>query len=64
MALPVIDSEAKLRAAPSTMLANGIICSPQGLGCLTTPMGTAEVDQFIRASETALRAVRDRFGAD
>jgi glutamate-1-semialdehyde 2,1-aminomutase len=55
---------AKLGLWYTEMLANGIICSPQGLGCLSTPMGPEHIEQFIRASEAALAAVRDRFGAE
>jgi hypothetical protein len=53
-------TSAKMGLWYATMMANGVICSPQGLGCLSTPMTTAEVDGFVRASEAALTAVRER----
>lgn len=37
-----------------TLLDEGIIISRSGLGCLSTPMGDAEVDQFLTALERAL----------
>ena len=55
---------ARLDLWHKTMLANGIICSPEGLGCLSTPMGAEHVDRFLRAAEVALGAVRERFGPD
>ena len=37
------------------LLDEGVIISRDGLGCLSTPMGQAEVDHFVSALEKALR---------
>lgn len=37
------------------LLDEGIIISRDGLGCLSTPMGEAEIDQFVGALERALQ---------
>jgi glutamate-1-semialdehyde 2,1-aminomutase len=39
------------------LLDEGIIVSNSGLGCLSTPMGDAEVDAFLNALEAAMAAV-------
>jgi hypothetical protein len=36
------------------LLTEGIIVSSTGLGCLSTPMGEADVDRFVGALERAL----------
>ncbi|MBI3965187.1 MAG: aspartate aminotransferase family protein [Chloroflexi bacterium] len=40
------------------MLANGIVISPQGLGCLSTPMGAIEIQAFVDAAEKSLHEVK------
>lgn len=60
---PIIDYRSSIRgAAPAerfkrlhlNLLEEGIIVSKDGLGCLSTPMGEAEVDRFVSALERAL----------
>ena len=36
------------------LLANGILMTPRGMGCLSTPMTSAEVDAFVEAVGAAL----------
>jgi glutamate-1-semialdehyde 2,1-aminomutase len=36
------------------LLANGILMTPRGMGCLSTPMTTAEIDAFVDATRLAL----------
>ncbi len=36
------------------LLDEGVILSSRGLGCLSTPMGEAEIDAFLAALERAL----------
>jgi len=64
---PVVDYRSSVRqaAAPErwnrlhlNLLQEGIIVSKEGLGCLSTPMGEAEVDQFIKALERAVARLR------
>jgi hypothetical protein len=35
------------------LLANGILMTPRGMGCLSTPMTSAEVDAFVDALAAA-----------
>lgn len=60
---PIADYRSSVRnAAPPDRLAQlhlnlldeGIIVSKEGLGCLSTPMGDAEVDRFVSALERAV----------
>jgi len=37
-----------------TLLANGILSTPRGMGCLSVPMTSAEVDAFVEAVRLAL----------
>jgi len=37
-----------------TLLANGILSTPRGMGCLSVPMTSAEVDAFVEATRLAL----------
>jgi len=64
---PVVDYRSSVRqsAAPErwdqlhlNLLQEGIIVSKEGLGCLSTPIGEAEVDQFIKALERAVARLR------
>jgi glutamate-1-semialdehyde 2,1-aminomutase len=36
------------------LLANGILSTPRGMGCLSTPMTSAEIDAFVDAVRLAL----------
>jgi glutamate-1-semialdehyde aminotransferase len=46
------------------LLEEGIIISKDGLGCLSTPMGEAEVDRFVSALERAVaRLPKAGFGS-
>jgi glutamate-1-semialdehyde 2,1-aminomutase len=36
------------------LLDNGILSTPRGMGCLSTPMATAEIDSFVEATRLAL----------
>jgi glutamate-1-semialdehyde aminotransferase len=40
------------------LLDEGVIISKEGLGCLSTPMGEVEVDQFVKALERAVARLR------
>lgn len=64
---PITDYRATIRkAAPqerfnrlhANLLDEGVIISKEGLGCLSTPMGEAEVDQFVKALEKAVANLR------
>jgi glutamate-1-semialdehyde 2,1-aminomutase len=35
------------------LLANGILMTPRGMGCLSTPMTSVEVDAFVEALASA-----------
>jgi glutamate-1-semialdehyde 2,1-aminomutase len=47
-------TEARLRQLHLNLLDEGVILSGRGLGCLSTPMGEAEIDQFLAALARAL----------
>ncbi|MDI6753688.1 MAG: aspartate aminotransferase family protein [Thermodesulfobacteriota bacterium] len=60
---PITDYRTSIRkAAPQerfnrlhrNLLDEGVIISKEGLACLSTPMGEAEVDQFVKALERAV----------
>jgi glutamate-1-semialdehyde 2,1-aminomutase len=60
---PVVDYRTSIRKASpqerfnrlhQNLLEEGIIISKEGLGCLSTPMGEGEVDQFVKAMERAV----------
>ncbi len=64
---PVVDYRSSVRkAAPAerfnrlhrNLLEEGIIISKEGLGCLSTPMGEGEVDQFIQGLERAMAKLK------
>lgn len=66
---PIVDYRSSQRGkAPSermarlhlSLLDEGIIVSRDGLGCLSTPMSEAEVDQFVGALERSLRKLGPR----
>jgi glutamate-1-semialdehyde 2,1-aminomutase len=40
------------------LLEHGVLVGTNGLGCLSTPMGDAEIDELVAATERALHAVR------
>lgn len=46
---------ALLRELHLAMLGHGILTTPRGMGCLSTPMGEAEIDAFLEAAELSLR---------
>ena len=46
---------ALLRELHLALLGNGILSTPRGMGCLSTPMGEAEIDAFVEAAERSLR---------
>lgn len=65
---PIIDYRTSIRmAAPQerfnrlhlNLLDEGIIISKEGLGCLSTPMGEAEVGEFVKALERAVARLRE-----
>jgi glutamate-1-semialdehyde 2,1-aminomutase len=43
------------RQRAEALLEHGVMISTSGLGCLSTPMRTAEVDAFVDAFSTVLR---------
>jgi glutamate-1-semialdehyde 2,1-aminomutase len=64
---PIVDYRSSIRKASrqerfnrlhQNLLEEGIIISKEGLGCLSTPMGEAEVDQFVKAMERAVTKLR------
>ncbi len=66
---PIVDYRGSQRGKASAermarlhlnLLDEGIIVSRDGLGCLSTPMGEEEVDQFVRALERSLRKLGPR----
>ena len=44
-----------LRELHLALLGHGILSTPRGMGCLSTPMGEAEIDAFVEAAELSLR---------
>jgi glutamate-1-semialdehyde 2,1-aminomutase len=36
------------------LLANGVLMTPRGMGCLSTPMTSAEMDVFVEALNASL----------
>jgi glutamate-1-semialdehyde 2,1-aminomutase len=64
---PVVDYRSSVGSLPAAKLSQlhralldeGAIISNTGLGCLSTPMGEAEVDRFLGALERAVAALRD-----
>jgi glutamate-1-semialdehyde 2,1-aminomutase len=50
---------AKMGQLHRALLDEGAIISNTGLGCLSTPMGEAEVDRFLGGLERAVAALRD-----
>ena len=64
---PVVDYRTSIRKASpqerfnrlhQNLLEEGIIISKEGLGCLSTPMGESEVDQFVNAMGRAVTKLR------
>ena len=62
---PVLDHSdvlagdtALLRELHLALLGHGILFTPRGMGCLSTPMSGAEVDAFVEAARAALGDVR------
>jgi glutamate-1-semialdehyde 2,1-aminomutase len=64
---PITDYRTSIRkAAPQerfnrlhrNLLDEGVIISKEGLGCLSTPMGETEVDQFVKALARAVAKLR------
>jgi glutamate-1-semialdehyde 2,1-aminomutase len=64
---PIVDYRTSIRKASpqerfnrlhQNLLEEGIIISKEGLGCLSTPMEEAEVDQFVKAMERAVTKLR------
>ncbi len=49
-----LQPASRLAALHSGLLEEGVIIARGGTGCLSTPMGDEEVDQFLRALERAL----------
>ena len=43
-----------LRQLHLAMLGHGVLSTPRGMGCLSTPMGEAEIDAFVEAAELSL----------
>lgn len=43
-----------LRELHLSLLSHGILSTPRGMGCLSTPMGEAEIDAFLEATELSL----------
>ncbi|MFL6163790.1 MAG: aspartate aminotransferase family protein [Jatrophihabitantaceae bacterium] len=46
------------------LLGNGILLGESGLGCISTPMAAAEVDQLATATERSLAEMAGRIGHD
>jgi glutamate-1-semialdehyde aminotransferase len=44
------------RAAMLGLLNEGVFLAPRGMGCITTPMGEAEIDTLVQAIERVLTA--------
>jgi glutamate-1-semialdehyde 2,1-aminomutase len=64
---PITDYRTSIqKAAPQerfnrlhrNLLDEGVIISKEGLGCLSTPMGEMEVDQFVKALARAVAKLR------
>jgi glutamate-1-semialdehyde 2,1-aminomutase len=64
---PIADYRTSIRKASpqerfnrlhQNLLEEGIIISKEGLGCLSTPMGESEVDQFVNAMGRAVTKLR------
>jgi glutamate-1-semialdehyde 2,1-aminomutase len=49
------EERARRGALHRALVANGVVMSPTLFGCLSTPMGEAEVNTFVEAFELALR---------
>jgi glutamate-1-semialdehyde 2,1-aminomutase len=47
------DTE-RLRRLHLALLGNGILSTPRGMGCLSTPMTGAEIDAFVEAARSSL----------
>ncbi len=45
---------ARLGSVVRFLLDHGVLLAPNGLGCLSTPMGEAEIETFLEVFETAL----------
>jgi glutamate-1-semialdehyde 2,1-aminomutase len=45
---------ARARELHLTLLDDGILFTPRGMGCLSTPMTSAEIDAFVSAAEQSL----------
>ena len=65
---PIVDYRSSVKnALPAARLAQlhkalldeGVIISNTGLGCLSTPMGEAEVEAFLGALERAVATLKD-----
>lgn len=54
-AFPTTQETARLDALHRALLARGIFITPAIFGCLSTPMGTVEVEQFVEAFSDSLR---------
>lgn len=50
---------ARMARLHKELLDEGVIISNTGLGCLSTPMGDAEVDQFLNGLDRAVQAIKD-----
>ncbi|MBI3974208.1 MAG: aspartate aminotransferase family protein [Chloroflexi bacterium] len=54
--LPAPGHEGQMARLHLRLLEEGVIVSRDGLGCISTPMGEAEVDRFVSALERGLGA--------
>jgi glutamate-1-semialdehyde aminotransferase len=43
------------------LLARGVLIAPSGLGCLSTPMGTEEVDAFLASLDDTLAELKQQY---
>jgi glutamate-1-semialdehyde aminotransferase len=50
--------KALLRELHLALLGLGILFTPRGMGCLSTPMTSAEIDAFVDATGRAFEQIR------
>jgi glutamate-1-semialdehyde aminotransferase len=55
--LPDAQRAAERRELHLRLLGSGVLTSPTGLGCLSTPMDEAQVTEFVEAIRTSASAM-------
>lgn len=53
--------EARRRDLYFGLLARRVLIAPSGLGCLSTPMGTEEVDAFLESLDDTLAELKRKY---